>query len=86
MADIPILYEDGEALIIDKPGGLPLDQPRTIFQAAAAADGDRIVVLDETHEQPRGVGGIHQSATAALAPAVSVLEIGGTLTQTGYAG
>ena len=25
---IPILYEDGEALVIDKPGGLPLDQPR----------------------------------------------------------
>ena len=26
--NIPILYEDAEALIIDKPGGLPLDQPR----------------------------------------------------------
>jgi len=25
---IPILYEDGEALVIDKPGGLPLDRPR----------------------------------------------------------
>lgn len=25
---IPILYEDAEALVIDKPGGLPLDQPR----------------------------------------------------------
>jgi tRNA pseudouridine32 synthase/23S rRNA pseudouridine746 synthase len=25
---IPILYEDGEALVIDKPGGLPMDQPR----------------------------------------------------------
>ena len=24
----PILFEDGEALVIDKPGGLPLDQPR----------------------------------------------------------
>ena len=24
----PILYEDGEALVIDKPAGLPLDQPR----------------------------------------------------------
>ncbi len=26
--DLPILFEDGEALIIDKPGGLPLDRPR----------------------------------------------------------
>jgi tRNA pseudouridine32 synthase/23S rRNA pseudouridine746 synthase len=26
--DIPILFEDGEALVIDKPAGLPLDQPR----------------------------------------------------------
>jgi tRNA pseudouridine32 synthase/23S rRNA pseudouridine746 synthase len=28
MNDLPILFEDGEALIIDKPAGLPLDQPR----------------------------------------------------------
>jgi len=28
MTDIPILYEDGEALVIDKPGGLPMDRPR----------------------------------------------------------
>jgi tRNA pseudouridine32 synthase/23S rRNA pseudouridine746 synthase len=26
--DLPILFEDGEALVIDKPAGLPLDQPR----------------------------------------------------------
>ena len=25
---IPIVYEDGEALVIDKPGGLPMDRPR----------------------------------------------------------
>jgi tRNA pseudouridine32 synthase/23S rRNA pseudouridine746 synthase len=25
---LPILFEDGEALVIDKPGGLPLDRPR----------------------------------------------------------
>jgi len=25
---IPILYEDGEALVVDKPAGLPLDRPR----------------------------------------------------------
>lgn len=28
MTMIPILFEDGEALVIDKPAGLPLDQPR----------------------------------------------------------
>ena len=28
MSDIAILFEDGEALVIDKPGGLPLDPPR----------------------------------------------------------
>lgn len=26
--DLPILFEDGEALVIDKPAGLPLDRPR----------------------------------------------------------
>ena len=26
--NIPILYEDGEALVVDKPGGLPMDRPR----------------------------------------------------------
>ena len=26
--NIPILFEDGEALVIDKPGGLPMDRPR----------------------------------------------------------
>ncbi len=28
MNDIPILFEDGEALVIDKPGGLPIERPR----------------------------------------------------------
>ncbi len=28
MTDLPILFEDAEALVIDKPGGLPLDTPR----------------------------------------------------------
>jgi tRNA pseudouridine32 synthase/23S rRNA pseudouridine746 synthase len=28
MIELPILFEDGEALVIDKPGGLPLDRPR----------------------------------------------------------
>ena len=38
---IPILYEDGEALVIDKPGGLPMDRPR--------AGGKSL----EWHVQPR---------------------------------
>ena len=25
---IPILFEDGEALVIDKPAGLPIERPR----------------------------------------------------------
>ena len=28
MNDIRILFEDGEALVIDKPGGLPIERPR----------------------------------------------------------
>ncbi len=28
MTPIPILFEDGEALVIDKPGGLPIERPR----------------------------------------------------------
>lgn len=28
MTDLTILFEDGEALVIDKPAGLPLDRPR----------------------------------------------------------
>ncbi|MGI8943240.1 MAG: RluA family pseudouridine synthase [Qipengyuania sp.] len=28
MSHPPILFEDGEALVIDKPGGLPIEQPR----------------------------------------------------------
>jgi len=28
VTSLPILYEDGEALVIDKPAGLPLDRPR----------------------------------------------------------
>ncbi len=37
MSEIPILYEDAEALVIDKPGGLPLDRPR----AGGASLADR---------------------------------------------
>ncbi len=36
--NIPILFEDGEALVIDKPAGLPLDRPR----AGGACLEDRV--------------------------------------------
>jgi tRNA pseudouridine32 synthase/23S rRNA pseudouridine746 synthase len=35
---LPILFEDGEALVIDKPGGLPMDRPR----AGGASLEDRL--------------------------------------------
>ncbi|MBO0748996.1 MAG: RNA pseudouridine synthase [Porphyrobacter sp.] len=38
MTQIPILYEDGEALVIDKPGGLPIERPR----AGGASLEDRL--------------------------------------------
>ncbi len=38
MTPLPILFEDGEALVIDKPAGLPLDRPR----AGGACLEDRV--------------------------------------------
>lgn len=38
MTQLPILFEDGEALVIDKPAGLPLDPPR----AGGASLEDRL--------------------------------------------
>lgn len=38
MTQFPILFEDGEALVIDKPAGLPLDRPR----AGGASLEDRL--------------------------------------------
>ncbi|GAA0267282.1 RNA pseudouridine synthase [Alteraurantiacibacter aestuarii] len=38
MNDLEILYEDGEALVIDKPAGLPIDRPRK----GGASLGDRL--------------------------------------------
>jgi tRNA pseudouridine32 synthase/23S rRNA pseudouridine746 synthase len=37
---IPILFEDGEALVIDKPGGLPMDRPRAGGPSLADHLGD----------------------------------------------
>ena len=39
--DIPILFEDGESLVIDKPGGLPIERPR----AGGASLEDRLDAL-----------------------------------------
>jgi tRNA pseudouridine32 synthase/23S rRNA pseudouridine746 synthase len=44
MAALPILFEDAEALVIDKPGGLPLDTPR--------AGG--VSLMDRLHELTLG--------------------------------
>jgi tRNA pseudouridine32 synthase / 23S rRNA pseudouridine746 synthase len=41
MNGIPILYEDGEALVIDKPAGLPIERPR----AGGASLEDRLEEL-----------------------------------------
>ena len=30
MTHPPILFEDAEALVIDKPGGLPIERPRNL--------------------------------------------------------
>ncbi len=38
MSALPILFEDGEALVIDKPAGLPVDRPRS----GAASLHDRL--------------------------------------------
>lgn len=48
MSEIPILFEDAEALVIDKPGGLPLDRPR----AGGASLADRLDELKLGFQRP----------------------------------
>lgn len=48
MSSLPILYEDGEALVIDKPGGLPMDRPR----AGGASLDDRLGDLRLGFQRP----------------------------------
>jgi tRNA pseudouridine32 synthase/23S rRNA pseudouridine746 synthase len=48
MIEIPILFEDGEALVIDKPAGLPLDRPR----AGGIALEDRLDELKLGFQRP----------------------------------
>lgn len=45
---IPILFEDAEALVIDKPGGLPLDTPRK----GGASLGDHLEALSLGFHNP----------------------------------
>ena len=46
--NIPILFEDGEALVIDKPGGLPMDRPR----AGGASLDDHLADLRLGFQRP----------------------------------
>ena len=46
--DIPILFEDGEALVIDKPGGLPIEPPR----AGGASLEDHLDELKPGFQRP----------------------------------
>ena len=48
MSDIPILFEDAEALVIDKLGGLPLDRPR----AGGPSLADRLDELKLGFQRP----------------------------------
>jgi tRNA pseudouridine32 synthase/23S rRNA pseudouridine746 synthase len=45
---IPILFEDGEALVIDKPGGLPVERPR----AGGASLEDHLYELKLGFQRP----------------------------------
>lgn len=48
MSVIPILFEDAEALVIDKPGGLPIERPR----AGGAALSDNLEELKLGFQRP----------------------------------
>jgi len=48
VTDIPILFEDGESLVIDKPGGLPIERPR----AGGASLEDRLDELKLGFQRP----------------------------------
>ncbi|WEK45298.1 MAG: RNA pseudouridine synthase [Candidatus Andeanibacterium colombiense] len=48
MIPIPILFEDGEALVIDKPGGLPIERPR----AGGPSLEDRVEELKLGFQRP----------------------------------
>lgn len=51
MPDLPVLYIDAEALVIDKPAGLPVDRPKDRTIALA----DRVDELRFGFERPPGI-------------------------------
>jgi tRNA pseudouridine32 synthase / 23S rRNA pseudouridine746 synthase len=60
---IPILFEDAEALVIDKPGGLPLDRPR----AGGISLDDRLGELKlGFHRAPAPVHRLDQDTSGCL--------------------
>ncbi len=51
MTDLPVLFIDAEALVIDKPAGLPVDRPKDRTTALA----DRVDELRFGFERPPGI-------------------------------
>ncbi|MFM5906493.1 MAG: RluA family pseudouridine synthase [Novosphingobium sp.] len=63
MKPIAIVYEDGEALVIDKPAGLPLDKPR----AGGASLDDRLDELKLGFQRaPQPVHRLDQDTSGCL--------------------
>ena len=63
MSALPILFEDGEALVIDKPAGLPLDTPR----AGGASLDDRLEELTLGFQRrPQPVHRLDQDTSGCL--------------------
>ncbi|MFM5930087.1 MAG: RluA family pseudouridine synthase [Novosphingobium sp.] len=63
MKPIAIVYEDGEALVIDKPAGLPLDKPR----AGGASLDDRLEELKLGFQRaPQPVHRLDQDTSGCL--------------------
>ncbi len=63
MNPISILFEDGEALVIDKPAGLPLDMPR----AGGASLEDRLEELTLGFQRrPQPVHRLDQDTSGCL--------------------
>ena len=77
---LPILFEDGEALVIDKPAGLPIDPPRngglSLEMRNNGRERLRLHLLDEAAQQA-AVGGVSSGAAQALAGQHGALVVGG---------
>jgi len=63
MTPLPILFEDAEALVIDKPAGLPIDRPR----AGGVSLEDHIEALRlGFHREPAAVHRLDQDTSGCL--------------------